>query len=700
MIRRKVAAFSVVLGIATLVLPTWSASAATVTSGSCTATVNDASGVSISVNAAGECVLVFATAPTTPTTNQSSTSRTWTVPASVSSVDVFIVGGGGGGGMSNGSVPTGGGGGGGGIVAATSYSVTPSSSITITTGAGGQGGNCSPGNPGGNSTFGSLIAAGGGFGGGCGPAYGGPGGSAGGAHWGQPQGLAGQPTLGTPSNGSNIQSYGGNGGKSYPHGQAGDGISAGGGGGGGATTNGSDAMQPGDVSTGIGGNGGEGLANNWRTDSNVIYGAGGGGQGRAVQGIGGTNAGTASGTNAAGGAGIDAVDTTGAGGGGGYRQGGGRAGDGGSGIVIVKFVLPSAPSNSNAPTISGTAQIGETLTATTGTWVAIPTATYTYQWKRASTVNGTYTNISSATNNAYVLTSNDVGKFIKVEVTATNSSGSLAALSSATSVILNYTTTTTTPAVTTTSPPVVEIVIQAPTTTAAPVVQQGNSGIVATTIATRSTIPQTDVAAAVRTTPTPATTTTSTVAPTKSAPTPPNIPSVDTGQAAVQLGEQTTTANIRREQNQIVVSAGELSATLAALNTDGNVSPLDGDGNLRLLPGQTIRISMNGFQPNSTIDAWIFSTPVLLGSAKVDATGKVSATFAVSDDVPTGAHRIAVLARLRDGKKASFTLGIAIGNFAKERNMAVWVIATPVVLAVLSALFLPAVYRRRRKVHV
>jgi len=74
------------------------------------------------------------------------------------------------------------------------------------------------------------------------------------------------------------------------------------------------------------------------------------------------------------------------------------------------------PVNSVAPALSGTAQEGQTLTCSTGTWSGTPT--YTYQWKR----NGS--NIGSATNSTYTLVTADVGQSIKCTVTATNALGS------------------------------------------------------------------------------------------------------------------------------------------------------------------------------------------------------------------------------------------------------------------------------------
>ena len=77
------------------------------------------------------------------------------------------------------------------------------------------------------------------------------------------------------------------------------------------------------------------------------------------------------------------------------------------------------PTNTVAPVISGTAQEGQTVTCSTGTWTGTPVITYAYQWKR----NGS--NIASATNSTYVLVTADVGQSIKCTVTATNGAGSV-----------------------------------------------------------------------------------------------------------------------------------------------------------------------------------------------------------------------------------------------------------------------------------
>jgi protein involved in polysaccharide export with SLBB domain len=153
---------------------------------------------------------------------------------------------------------------------------------------------------------------------------------------------------------------------------------------------------------------------------------------------------------------------------------------------------------------------------------------------------------------------------------------------------------------------------------------------------------------------------------------------------------------VKRADNQVTVTAGELSATLGSLNAKGAVAALDADGNVRLKPGDTVRIKLAGFKPGSIVEAWLFSTPQLLGTAKVGADGIVVGTFTIPKNISQGSHRIAVVAQTVDGKPATLAVGIKVGEWKKEKSIAIWLIILPIVAAVFGALFLPAVIRRRR----
>ncbi|TKT42795.1 hypothetical protein [Rhizobium sp. LC145] len=92
--------------------------------------------------------------------------------------------------------------------------------------------------------------------------------------------------------------------------------------------------------------------------------------------------------------------------------------------------VTQTPANTALPTVSGTAQVGQTLTATNGTWTGTPTPTYTRQWKADGV------NISGATATTYVPVEGDVGKVITVTVTGTNSAGNASATSAGTAAVI------------------------------------------------------------------------------------------------------------------------------------------------------------------------------------------------------------------------------------------------------------------------
>jgi hypothetical protein len=266
--------------------------------------------------------------------------------ADLSSAEVLIVAGGGGGGMD-----MGGGGGGGGVLYYKAYPVKLNTAYDVVIGGGGAGSpgtygaDPAPGSTGGNSSFSGTTALGGG-GGGSG-------------HWrestytgtrqGQPGGCGGgdSPSYGHNrlvggGGGTKGQGFGGGGGPWYAQ------YNAGGGGG---------AGQPGQSGPDTyGGHGGRGFASDI-TGSTLYYGGGGGGNGHSyiggAGGLGGGGGGSSYSTT--GGAGGGSSTNSGAngssgsnttGGAGGANSGGGGGGsshwvsvggNGGSGIVIVRY---------------------------------------------------------------------------------------------------------------------------------------------------------------------------------------------------------------------------------------------------------------------------------------------------------------------------------------------------------------------------
>ena len=100
----------------------------------------------------------------------------------------------------------------------------------------------------------------------------------------------------------------------------------------------------------------------------------------------------------------------------------------------------NAPTNKKEPSISGSTTQGSTLKASVGKWSGPTPITFGYQWVRCGTDGGKSDGsncavIPNATGSSYALQGDDVGKRLRVRITATNSSGAAVAASNATAVV-------------------------------------------------------------------------------------------------------------------------------------------------------------------------------------------------------------------------------------------------------------------------
>lgn len=101
--------------------------------------------------------------------------------------------------------------------------------------------------------------------------------------------------------------------------------------------------------------------------------------------------------------------------------------------IFAATASAAVPANTAAPTVTGTEQQGKTLTARPGTWTGNPS--FSYRWQRCAADGTGCGNIDNAASKTYVLTSADVGKTVRVQVTGTNSDGTATAVSKTTGVI-------------------------------------------------------------------------------------------------------------------------------------------------------------------------------------------------------------------------------------------------------------------------
>ena len=106
----------------------------------------------------------------------------------------------------------------------------------------------------------------------------------------------------------------------------------------------------------------------------------------------------------------------------------------GFGLILVACLTwcagatadPVAPANTSAPTISGKAINGRTLTVSNGTWTGTDPITYTYEWLRCDM---NCAPIAGATASSYTLTAADVNATVQALVIAMNDGGSTGAAS-------------------------------------------------------------------------------------------------------------------------------------------------------------------------------------------------------------------------------------------------------------------------------
>ena len=103
--------------------------------------------------------------------------------------------------------------------------------------------------------------------------------------------------------------------------------------------------------------------------------------------------------------------------------------------VALAAPAPSPPENTKLPDITGTPRVGQTLTAQEGNWKGTAPITYAFQWLRCDAQGANCANITGATAKTYVVTAADLGRRLRVRVTARNTVGSANATSNPTVVV-------------------------------------------------------------------------------------------------------------------------------------------------------------------------------------------------------------------------------------------------------------------------
>jgi hypothetical protein len=98
-------------------------------------------------------------------------------------------------------------------------------------------------------------------------------------------------------------------------------------------------------------------------------------------------------------------------------------------------VVVGPPVNTSIPLVTGSALVGGVATAEPGSWTGRQPISFSYAWVRCNTAGGECVAIAGATGRNYRLTSADVGRKMRVNVTARNAISSVTVLSGESAVV-------------------------------------------------------------------------------------------------------------------------------------------------------------------------------------------------------------------------------------------------------------------------
>jgi hypothetical protein len=117
-------------------------------------------------------------------------------------------------------------------------------------------------------------------------------------------------------------------------------------------------------------------------------------------------------------------------------------------------------------------------------------------------------------------------------------------------------------------------------------------------------------------------------------------------------------------------------------------------------PSQTTTVTGGGFQPDTRVDIWLFSEPLLLGSVTVSGDGTFSGEFSIDPGfVPPGEHTLQLQGVGPDGFIKAANLGVLVqesqtSDSPSPISLIVW---TLVALATIAVIVLVALLIRNRR---
>ena len=178
--------------------------------------------------------------------------------------------------------------------------------------------------------------------------------------------------------------------------------------------------------------------------------------------------------------------------------------------------------------------------------------------------------------------------------------------------------------------------------------------------------------------------------------TPSTVASVVPGEAVVEIGgeEVQTSVEVNQEEGVATVSAGEVVASVSGSQV--NEGSADAPENaLVFAAGDDVSVSASGFEPDSEVDATIYSTPRNLGKLSVDAQGNVTAEITLPSDMETGNHTLVLSGVDQNKNPIAVKFGLIV--YANETSIPGWIYVLMALLVLVLAASIGVNVRQRAR---
>jgi outer membrane protein OmpA-like peptidoglycan-associated protein len=139
------------------------------------------------------------------------------------------------------------------------------------------------------------------------------------------------------------------------------------------------------------------------------------------------------------------------------------------------------------------------------------------------------------------------------------------------------------------------------------------------------------------------------------------LPEVKPGRVSVinAEGEAVRSSVERVNGTDIRIRAQGSSSNIQAVDSDG-VRPLGSQGAIEVEEEGFVRLGGSGFQPNSTVEVWMFSDPTFVGVVQTDAEGNYNSLLQMPDALQPGEHTLQSAGTARNGTEIAASAGLRV----------------------------------------